>query len=98
MSGGFVIAPEEVEARIMELAQFGAYGETGVWRTVYSPAWVDAQQRLASWGEAAGLEVRQDAVGNLWTRLEGSEGGPVIATGSHLDSQTPGGRYDGVRR
>lgn len=96
MSGGFAIAPEEVEARVMELAQFGAYGETGVWRTVYSPAWIDAQQRLASWGEAAGLAVRQDAVGNLWTRLEGSEGGPVIATGSHLDSQTPGGRYDGV--
>jgi allantoate deiminase len=93
---GQLVGPEEVEARLLELAQFGACGATGVCRTVYSPAWVGAQQRLADWGEAAGLAVRQDAVGNLWTRLEGTAAGPVIATGSHLDSQVPGGRYDGV--
>jgi allantoate deiminase len=32
----------------------------------------------------------------VWARLEGVEPGPVIATGSHIDSQVPGGRYDGV--
>jgi allantoate deiminase len=32
----------------------------------------------------------------VWGRLAGSEDGPVIATGSHVDSQTPGGRYDGA--
>jgi allantoate deiminase len=93
---GFAIDPAEVEGRVLELAQFGACEETGVCRTVYSPAWVAAQERLASWGREAGLAVRQDAVGNLWTRLDGAEPGPVIATGSHLDSQVPGGRYDGV--
>jgi allantoate deiminase len=44
----------------------------------------------------AGLEVRRDAVGNLWGRIEGTEGGKSIVTGSHVDSQRPGGRYDGV--
>src|ERR1044071_7123524 len=44
----------------------------------------------------AGLEVRRDAVGSVWGTLAGSEGGPVIATGSHVDSQTPGGHYDGA--
>lgn len=80
----------------MELAQFGAHGETGVWRPVYSEPWFQAQQQIASWMEAAGMEVRWDSVGNVWGRVEGSEGGDVILTGSHIDSQLPGGRYDGA--
>ena len=31
-----------VEKYILELATMGAYGETGVWRIVYSPEWVAA--------------------------------------------------------
>jgi allantoate deiminase len=85
-----------VERLLLELARDGAYGETGVWRTAYSPEWVAAQDRVAGWMEEAGLDVRRDAVGNVWGTLTGSEGGPVIATGSHVDSQTPGGRYDGA--
>jgi len=85
-----------VERLILELARHGAYGETGVWRTAYSPEWVAAQDQVAAWFGEAGLEARRDAVGNVWGTLAGSEGGPVIATGSHIDSQTPGGRYDGA--
>jgi allantoate deiminase len=85
-----------VEHHIRELAQHGAHGETGVWRTVYSPEWVAAQEQVATWYREAGLDVRRDAVGNVWGRLEGSEPGPSIASGSHIDTQTPGGRYDGA--
>ena len=85
-----------VERLVLELARHGAYGETGVWRTVYTAEWVAAQDQIAAWLADAGLEVRRDAVGSVWGRLAGSEGGPVIATGSHIDSQTPGGRYDGA--
>src|SRR3954462_12059038 len=80
----------------MTLAQHGAYGETGVWRPVYTPEWVAAQETVASWCQAAGMDVRQDAVGTLWGRVAGSEGGKSIVTGSHIDSQIPGGRYDGA--
>ena len=80
----------------MDLARHGAHGETGVWRVAYSPEWSAAQAQVEEWLAAAGLEVRRDAVGNVWGRLEGTEPGPVIATGSHVDSQTPGGRYDGA--
>jgi allantoate deiminase len=86
----------DVEQRIMSLARHGAYGETGVWRTVYSPEWVAAQDEVASWFEQAGFEVWRDAVGNVWGRVQGTEPGKSIATGSHIDSQTPGGRYDGA--
>lgn len=85
-----------VETYIHDLAKHGAYGESGVWRTVYSPEWVAAQREIAAWMRNAGLDVRIDEVGNVWGRIQGSEHGPSIVTGSHFDSQRPGGRYDGV--
>jgi ureidoglycolate amidohydrolase len=46
---------------------------------------------------AAGLEVRLDAVGNLFGRWEGSESdAPLVLTGSHVDTTLNAGRYDGV--
>ena len=80
----------------MELASFGAHGETGVWRPVYTPEWVASADCFARWCEEAGLDVHRDAVGNVWGRLPGSEPGPSIVSGSHLDTQLPGGRYDGA--
>jgi allantoate deiminase len=90
------IDPLIVENSILELGRHGAWGETGVWRTVYSPEWVAATDLYARWCAEAGLTVTRDAVGNVWGRLEGSEGGKSIVSGSHIDSQTPGGRYDGA--
>lgn len=90
------IDPALVEHYIMTMAQYGVYGAAGVWRTVYSPEWVAAQDQYAAWCEAAGLRVRRDAVGNVWGRLDGSVGGQAIVSGSHIDTQRPGGRYDGV--
>ena len=85
-----------VERLIMELGAIGAHSGTGVWRTVYSPEWVEANALVSRWFEDAGLTVRQDAVGNFWGRLEGTEGGKSIVSGSHIDTQRPGGRYDGA--
>jgi allantoate deiminase len=46
----------------------------------------------------AGMATWWDAAGNVWGRVEGSDDGGlgVILTGSHVDSQLPGGRYDGT--
>ncbi len=90
------IDPAEVERLIMELGAFGAYAETGVWRTVYSPEWVAAADRYAQWCAESGLDVSRDAVGNVWGRLAGREPGPSVVSGSHIDTQCPGGRYDGA--
>jgi allantoate deiminase len=85
-----------VERMILDLARDGAHGETGVWRTVYSPEWVAAADRYAAWCGEAGLRVRRDTIGNVWGRLDGTGGGDAIVSGSHIDSQRPGGRYDGA--
>jgi allantoate deiminase len=90
------IDEREVQQHIDSLARHGAYGETGVWRTVYSPEWVAAQDEVEVWFRNAGFQVWRDAVGNVWGRVEGTEGGAPVATGSHIDSQTPGGRFDGA--
>lgn len=96
MSSTIPIDPELVERCIMALARHGAHGETGVWRLVYSPEWVAAQEMVAGWCREIGMSVRQDAVGTVWGTLAGSEGGKAIVSGSHIDSQAPGGRYDGA--
>ncbi|MCA9880508.1 MAG: Zn-dependent hydrolase [Thermomicrobiales bacterium] len=90
------IDPAQMERAIDELAEFGARGETGVARLVYSPEWTAAQDQAAAWMAEAGLRVERDAVGNIWGYQDGTADGGVIATGSHIDSQNPGGRFDGA--
>jgi allantoate deiminase len=90
------IDPHEAERLLLRLGAIGAHSGTGVCRVVYSPEWVDAQASVADWAREAGLDVRFDGVGNLWARLPGTEPGPSIVTGSHIDSQRAGGRYDGA--
>jgi len=90
------IDAELVRRFVFELAEFGRVGESGVTRLVYSPEWVAATDQYAAWCEESGLDVHRDAVGNVWGRLHGSEAGKSIVSGSHIDSQAPGGRYDGA--
>ncbi len=93
---GINIDGNKVSAMVLALGAIGAHSETGVWRRVYDPAWTRAQALVATWATSAGLTVRQDAVGNLWGRIDGTDPGPAIVSGSHIDSQCPGGRYDGA--
>jgi len=51
---------------------------------------------VRGWLTESGLAVREDAVGNLFGRLEGKDPSPVILVGSHIDSVHGGGRLDGV--
>ncbi len=90
------IDAEIVRQYIFGLAEYGRVGDSGVTRLVYSPEWVAATDQYASWCTESGLEVYRDAVGNVWGRLAGSTGGKSIVSGSHIDSQAPGGRYDGA--
>ena len=50
---------------------------------------------LREWIEDLGLENREDAIGNVYGRLPGTEPGTIL-TGSHLDTVKNGGKYDGA--
>jgi allantoate deiminase len=91
------IDPGRIESLVADLAEYGAWGETGVARLVYSPEWTAAQDQVAAWMTEAGLRVERDAAGNVWGYLDGADREQsLIATGSHIDSQNPGGRFDGA--
>ncbi|MFM9105165.1 MAG: Zn-dependent hydrolase [Chloroflexota bacterium] len=95
-AGERAIDPRRIEEMLEALSRHGAWGETGVSRLVYTKEWSAAQEQVAEWMAAAGLEVETDAVGNVWGWRRGREGGKAIVSGSHIDSQKPGGRFDGA--
>src|SRR2546430_14757430 len=82
--------------RLDDLAQRGALPQGGIYRPLYSPQWTSAMELVATWMKDAGLLVRRDPVGNVWGRIEGSRGGRVSATGSHIDTVRGGGALDGA--
>src|SRR5712692_8083981 len=82
--------------RLDDLAQRGALRHGGIYRPLYSPQWNSAMELVGTWMKDAGLLVKRDAVGNVWGRIEGSRGGRVIATGSHIDTVRGGGALDGA--
>src|SRR5262252_2316160 len=89
------ITADEMQRLVETLGAIGEQPGGGIVRPVYGSAWVSTQRRLAQWMEEAGLSVRQDAVGNLFGRIEGDSPRTVL-TGSHFDTVKLGGRYDGA--
>jgi allantoate deiminase len=55
-----------------------------------------AHEQVGMWLRQAGMDVRQDNIGNLHGRYEGSGAlGPTLLLGSHLDTVRDAGKYDG---
>ena len=83
--------------RLMQMARLGAIPGDGVNRACLTELDRKARRLLIGWGQAIGLSVSVDAIGNLFLRRDGTEAGlaPVL-TGSHMDSQPNGGRFDGI--
>jgi beta-ureidopropionase / N-carbamoyl-L-amino-acid hydrolase len=83
--------------RLAEMAQIGAIPGNGVNRPALSPEDIRARALLLGWARARGYAVSVDGIGNLFLRRAGSEpdAAPVM-TGSHMDSQPKGGRFDGI--
>jgi N-carbamoyl-L-amino-acid hydrolase len=80
------------------LAAFDAIGRTagGINRVAYSDADLAGRAFTLDLFRQAGLAPRIDAAGNIVGRLEGAEPGlPPIVIGSHVDSVTDGGNFDG---
>ena len=83
--------------RLMQLAKLGAIPGDGVNRPCLSALDRDARRLVIAWAKQAGATVSIDAAANLFLRREGTDPrlAPVL-TGSHMDSQPEGGRFDGI--
>lgn len=81
----------------MAMAVFGATPRGGIGRLALGDDDRKARDLFVGWAKEAGCDVRVDAVGNIFARRAGTDpDAPPVMTGSHLDTQPLGGRFDGI--
>jgi N-carbamoyl-L-amino-acid hydrolase len=91
------VSEERLWRRHMEMAQIGAIPGNGVNRAALSKEDIAARKVLIGWARERNFQVAVDAIGNLFVRRPGSDAAAApVMTGSHMDSQPRGGRFDGI--
>lgn len=81
---------------LMELAQIGATPKGGVCRLTLTDLDKQGRDLVTQWAREAGLSVTIDKIGNGFMRRSGRNNAlPPIVTGSHIDTQPTGGKFDG---
>ncbi len=97
MSAAGAVREDRLWQRHVDMAKLGGTPRGGVNRQALSPEDAAARNLLASWARARGFSISTDAIGNLFVRREGSDPKALpVLSGSHMDSQPTGGRFDGM--
>ena len=81
---------------LMDLARIGGTEKGGVCRLALTDLDRQGRDLFVRWATEAGCEVRVDAIGNIFARRSGRDNSlPAVMTGSHIDTQPTGGKFDG---
>lgn len=81
---------------LMDLAQIGATAKGGVCRLALTDLDRQGRDLFVRWAQEAGCSIRIDQIGNIFARREGLNTLlPPVLTGSHIDTQPTGGKFDG---
>jgi N-carbamoyl-L-amino-acid hydrolase len=82
---------------LMDMAKIGATEKGGVCRLALTDLDKEARDLFVKWCKEAGCTIKIDQMGNIFARRAGKDDSlaPVV-TGSHIDSQPTGGKFDGV--
>ncbi|MBO6521263.1 MAG: M20 family metallo-hydrolase [Rhodospirillales bacterium] len=81
----------------MTLAEIGATPRGGVRRIALTDEDKRARDLFCDWARDAGCDIRVDTIGNIFARRPGRNPDALpVATGSHIDSQPLGGKFDGA--
>ncbi len=87
---------ERLWKSLMELAKIGATKKGGVCRLALTDLDRQGRDYFVAQAKAAGCTIRIDAVGNIFARRAGRNNNlPAVMTGSHIDTQPTGGKFDG---
>jgi N-carbamoyl-L-amino-acid hydrolase len=82
---------------LMAMAKIGATPNGGVARLALTDLDRQARDLFVSWCREAGCDLRVDRIGNIFARRPGLDADrPPVMTGSHLDTQPLGGKFDGI--
>jgi len=81
----------------MKMAEIGALPSGGCCRLALTDEDKAGRDLFVEWAKAAGCTIVVDRMGNIFARRVGRDANrdPVV-TGSHLDTQPHGGKFDGV--
>src|SRR5215472_2472473 len=80
---------------LMDLAKIGATPKGGVRRLALTDLDRQGRDLVVSWLRAAGTTVEIDGAGNIFAVRRGREDVAPVLTGSHVDTQPSGGKFDG---
>lgn len=87
---------ERIKNHLEQLDVYTATPDQGTTRLTYSKEDLGARNYLKSEMAKVGLTVSEDAIGNIYGRLEGANPDlPAVIVGSHFDSVPNGGAFDG---
>jgi N-carbamoyl-L-amino-acid hydrolase len=82
---------------LMDMGAVGALPHGGCCRAALSTEDKAGRDLFVRWCREAGCEVSFDQMGNIYARRPGRDAArPACATGSHLDTQPHGGKFDGI--
>ena len=88
---------ERLWQSLMEMAKIGATEKGGSKRLALTDLDKAGRDLFVRWCREAGCTVSIDRMGNIFARRNGRRADlPPVVTGSHLDTQPTGGRFDGV--
>ncbi len=87
---------ERLWQSLMDLARVGATAKGGVCRLALSELDRQGRDLVTAWAREAGMSVTVDRIGNVFMRRPGrNQALPPVMTGSHIDTQPTGGKFDG---
>lgn len=97
MSSKVKIDGQRLWDSLMEMAKIGATEKGGVCRLALTDVDKAARDLFVTWCKEAGCTITVDKMGNIFGRREGRKpDSPPVMTGSHIDSQPTGGKFDGI--
>jgi len=86
-----------LQSTLQEMAKIGATPGGGVQRLTLTREDKQARELFVKWLEELDLEIKIDEMGNIFGRRTGKTRDlPPVMSGSHIDSQPKGGRFDGI--
>ena len=95
-SGSLRVDGARLWRSLMELAEIGATPKGGVRRLALTELDRQGRDRVVGWLRDAGAGIEIDGAGNIFAIRPGSNvAAPWVLTGSHIDTQPSGGKFDG---